>query len=219
MNRNTNTDAAVSPVVGVMLMLVVTIIIAAVAAAFAGGLSETASVAPNTALDLKIRAAPSTSMILVDEPAAVLLQITSGDPLPSKDIQIITTYTVPDTFNGNPTTFAGKVIKHTLDGALARTNQWTNPANPADVFTPQVNGYNTVMALGNGMVGSGAPYFGTAIFEPGYKYYLINRNAVLGFDISDYTSYGFQEGSIVHVTVIHKPSGQTIMDKDVVVTW
>lgn len=41
---------AVSPVVGVMLMLVVTIIIAAVVSAFAGGLTETTSKAPQVSL-------------------------------------------------------------------------------------------------------------------------------------------------------------------------
>lgn len=43
-------DAAVSPVVGVMLMLVVTIIIAAVVSAFAGGLSSDQSKAPQATL-------------------------------------------------------------------------------------------------------------------------------------------------------------------------
>jgi len=43
-------NEAVSPVVGVMLMLVVTIIIAAVVSAFAGGLTETTSKAPQLSL-------------------------------------------------------------------------------------------------------------------------------------------------------------------------
>ena len=43
-------NEAVSPVVGVMLMLVVTIIIAAVVSAFAGGLTETTSKAPQVIL-------------------------------------------------------------------------------------------------------------------------------------------------------------------------
>ena len=43
-------NEAVSPVVGVMLMLVVTIIIAAVVSAFAGGLTESTSKAPQVSL-------------------------------------------------------------------------------------------------------------------------------------------------------------------------
>jgi len=45
MKQNTK-DNAVSPVVGVMLMLVVTIILAAVVASFAGGISGTAETTP-----------------------------------------------------------------------------------------------------------------------------------------------------------------------------
>ncbi len=45
-------ETAVSPVVGVMLMLVVTIIIAAVVSAFAGGLASDQSKAPQATLDV-----------------------------------------------------------------------------------------------------------------------------------------------------------------------
>lgn len=49
--KRRNTDA-VSPVVGVMLMLVVTIIIAAVVSAFAGGLASDTSKAPQASLSV-----------------------------------------------------------------------------------------------------------------------------------------------------------------------
>lgn len=48
--KNGLSNEAVSPVVGVMLMLVVTIIIAGVVSAFAGGLTETTNKAPQVAL-------------------------------------------------------------------------------------------------------------------------------------------------------------------------
>ena len=44
--REESRDAAVSPVIGVMLMLVVTIIIAAVVSSFAGGLGTTKDTTP-----------------------------------------------------------------------------------------------------------------------------------------------------------------------------
>ena len=47
-------DAAVSPVIGVMLMLVVTIIIAAVVSAFAGGLAGGTNKAPQVAFGAKL---------------------------------------------------------------------------------------------------------------------------------------------------------------------
>lgn len=51
-NRSEN---AVSPVVGVMLMLVVTIIIAAVVSSFAGGLSESTSTTPQAIMDAELK--------------------------------------------------------------------------------------------------------------------------------------------------------------------
>ena len=50
----TRNDDAISPVIGVMLMLVITIIIAAVVAAFATGLVSDADVAPNVVLDVSL---------------------------------------------------------------------------------------------------------------------------------------------------------------------
>ncbi len=47
-------EDAVSPVVGVMLMLVVTIIIAAVVSGFAGGLASGTDKAPQAAFEAKI---------------------------------------------------------------------------------------------------------------------------------------------------------------------
>lgn len=46
-------DSAVSPVIGVLLMLVVTIIIAAIVSSFAGGIASDQSKAPQAALDAK----------------------------------------------------------------------------------------------------------------------------------------------------------------------
>jgi archaeal type IV pilus assembly protein PilA len=51
MKRNEKFNEAVSPVVGVMLMLVVTIIIAAVVSGFAGSLTQSTSATPQVTLD------------------------------------------------------------------------------------------------------------------------------------------------------------------------
>jgi len=57
-----NSDA-VSPVVGVMLMLVVTIIIAAVVSAFAGGVSQSTPKAPQVNIGAEVR---NSSYIIID---------------------------------------------------------------------------------------------------------------------------------------------------------
>ena len=54
MNLKERNEDAVSPVIGVMLMLVVTIVIAAVVAAFAGGLGSDVEMAPTAALDIDV---------------------------------------------------------------------------------------------------------------------------------------------------------------------
>ena len=225
----TENERAVSPVIGVMLMLVVTIIVAALASSFAGGLSDSAEPAPTTAFDINIPAGENTGVrasagsLAPPAPGCVVLTMIAGEALHSKDLQIIMTYTVPETYNGVPTTNAGKIIKHTLDGALGSTNTWSAGDDP---FIPQVHGYpkgtsKTGIGLphGNGMVGVGTTYFGTGLFKVGEQYWFKDRNAFLGFDVDDRAAYGFQEGSVVHVTIIHTPSGQTVYDKDVVATW
>ena len=54
MNLKERNEDAVSPVIGVMLMLVVTIVIAAVVAAFAGGLATETESAPVAVLDADV---------------------------------------------------------------------------------------------------------------------------------------------------------------------
>ena len=69
MNLTERKEDAVSPVIGVMLMLVVTIVIAAVVAAFAGGIATDTE--------------PSPSVVLNAEayPASVVVQSLTGDRL------------------------------------------------------------------------------------------------------------------------------------------
>ena len=70
-------EDAVSPVIGVMLMLVVTIVIAAVVAAFAGGLGSDVEMAPTAALDID-----------VTSDGKVKIESLSGEALVTKDISI-----------------------------------------------------------------------------------------------------------------------------------
>ena len=70
-------EDAVSPVIGVMLMLVVTIVIAAVVAAFAGGLGSDVEMAPTAALDIDVKS-----------DGTVKIESLSGEALVTKDISI-----------------------------------------------------------------------------------------------------------------------------------
>ena len=70
-------EDAVSPVIGVMLMLVVTIVIAAVVAAFAGGLGSDVEMAPTAALDID-----------VFSNGKVKIESLSGETLIKNDIEV-----------------------------------------------------------------------------------------------------------------------------------
>jgi FlaG/FlaF family flagellin (archaellin) len=85
-------ESAVSPVIGVMLMIVVTIIIAAIVSAFAGDMSGGQSTAPVVSI--------SCSMVKNDADNATLTMThLSGDPINTRDTRIIVSY---KDANGNP---------------------------------------------------------------------------------------------------------------------
>jgi hypothetical protein len=87
-------EEAVSPVVGVMLMLVVTIIIAAVVSGFAGGLAGSQETAPQASI--------AVSTGYTDGNFDIKFEHQGGDPIRTKDCEFITFLTLPN----------GTVIKH-----------------------------------------------------------------------------------------------------------
>jgi hypothetical protein len=75
----TDNETAVSPVVGVMLMLVVTIIIAAVVSAFSGGLSQGTAKAPQLSLGAEVH-----------NNASIILDFKGGDTISGGAITVKT---------------------------------------------------------------------------------------------------------------------------------
>lgn len=88
-------EMAVSPVVGVMLMLVVTIIIAAVVSGFAGGFGADQKKAPMISLDSKIVNTGYWGSSYVK-----FLVQNVDKPIPTKDLKIITTWQAADGTRG-----------------------------------------------------------------------------------------------------------------------
>jgi archaeal type IV pilus assembly protein PilA len=78
MIRNRNHERGVSPVIGVMLMLVVTIIIAALVSAVAGGMGKSTEKTPEASLTGTF-----------SQSSGLILYHNGGDSLVTKDIQII----------------------------------------------------------------------------------------------------------------------------------
>lgn len=107
-------EDAVSPVVGVMLMLVVTIIIAAVVSGFAGGLAGGTQKAPQVSMDVTIKNTgyAASSYILFDVQAV-------SEPIPTRDLKISTYWSTTDGTSGGATVTAGlnKPNTNMTDGA------------------------------------------------------------------------------------------------------
>jgi archaeal type IV pilus assembly protein PilA len=98
-NKNPSFDSAVSPVVGVLLMLVVTIIIAAVVSSFAGGLANGQEAAPSLSADIRI-----TNTGNYVETCGFMMNIVGTDkPIPTKNLKMTTAWTARDGTKGGVT--------------------------------------------------------------------------------------------------------------------
>lgn len=210
--KRTVQEHAVSPVVGVMLMLVVTIIIAAVVSAFAGGMGSGTQKAPQASIDVKIDSAADNTMGGTN----VLMTFTelSGDPIQTKDLAIVTYYKNKTGFvyknkqvASSPASIlfpAGSSGSHSWDATQGRV-PYKSDMRTGSVGTPQVDFGNYTWKTGD-ILSSGSTA-GTA------DLLAINDDAAL-HGIRD---PGFGPGSVVDVKILHVPSGQYIFNKEVIV--
>ena len=212
-------ESAVSPVVGVMLMLVGTIIIAATVSAFAGGLVGTTSKAPQAAFDVKI----------VNEGWSTTMAFThlGGDPIDTAQTKIITSWT-------NRTTNV-PYYRETTALPASKTEQEYAPGKYVNLSLETVNvNYD----YGYGATKYQEPYFvipgvmpeddvslwyGNFIIKPGdvmKEMMSVNDYAIQ----ATYDNYSMiKEGLLlsskdkVNVKLVDIPTGQIIFDKDVYV--
>lgn len=206
MKRN---DEAVSPVVGVMLMLVVTIIIAAVVSGFAGGLAGGAKAAPQASIAVKIDTAMDDWMGGMT--TKMTFTLLSGDPIPTKDLEIVTYYT----------NASGYTYKHRQGASSEMVDLYGYGTNYARV--PYLNdarygfaGNNSAVDFGNytwktGDVLSTGNVPGTAT--------LLGIGFIRGVwpNQDTFSDPDFGPGSMVEVKILHVPSGKYIYDSEVAV--
>jgi hypothetical protein len=231
--KNMNNEA-VSPVVGVMLMLVVTIIVAAVVSAFAGGMTGDEQAAPAASLDVKIYSLENFG----EMPGygdgyycpGMTIEHLSGDVLPTKDLQIITYFT-----NAS----SGELVKGGLDGEVAVTGDdawyWSSTKYIGILFLNDDNRFATTMQDSNA---GNSNWFGnvSATFRPGdilcsphswAGSYNDNTgpdaphvnpgiNELFKINCTD-SSTGFVSGAVVDFKILHKTSGKYVYDKEVVI--
>ena len=192
MKKTEQKDDAVSPVVGVMLMLVVTIIIAAVVAAFATGLSSSAEAAPVASLTVKI---PTENGVVSD----FQIYHNSGNPLPTKDLMISFGW------KGNDGTYYSHSYSALTDSGSASCASHSKalyviktPATYADDFgNATLTARHEVASMTSWDNGDGMEEKAlTEVFGDNYAKIV--------------------KGTSVEVTILHVPSGQLIYNNEVI---
>ncbi len=233
-------ENAVSPVVGVMLMLVVTIIIAAVVSAFAGGLGSGAQKAPTVSAETSI----SNSGYYYGSQFSMVITGVS-EPVPTKDVKLVTLWKAS---NGNVNT-------HTVvsDGLTDNYMYGAHTGNPQHLVHgiapwgagPGTDGfemYNTKkpsQSFGNytltaGMTmraypmgpwgpspadsGGYGPLSPTFTYVDGTRFYPIQHDEIDGMQaVLGKTWNDLRPGDVVNVKLIHIPTGGVMYEKDVAV--
>jgi FlaG/FlaF family flagellin (archaellin) len=225
MIRNEN---AVSPVVGVMLMLVVTIIIAAVVSAFAGGLAGTTETPPQASIAVKTGYGWNFYGDAIDRNVFdITFEHLSGDPINTRDIEIITWLTMPN----------GTVVKHSQNAnspyMRVSTSAGGKYARLPYLYDTQI--YDEFY-LEDEDIDAGETlncWFGSYVLMPGQMARTYKKDATAAFlglvDEGDcYTADGaaytagaelleecIQAQCPLEVKILHVPSGKYILDTEI----
>lgn len=183
-------EDGVSPVIGVMLMIVVTVIIAAVVSGFAGGMTDTQDAAPAAAIQC--------SIVKTDANTAVLtMKHMSGDSLNTAYLKFYVDYI---TSTGTPSQ------KRTQG---ARVSGFTNSqGDPVSATVP----YLTDVKVGD--VGDDATNYGSFIWNPGQ---IITTGNAAGFkEITGLNPADDVDiGDIISIKLVDTKSQKTVFDRTV----
>jgi FlaG/FlaF family flagellin (archaellin) len=224
-------ENAVSPVVGVMLMLVVTIIIAAVVSGFAGGLSGGTQKAPQMSMDVTIKNTgyAASSYVLFDVQAV-------SEPIPTNDLKISTFWSTKnatgDLVTGGATVASGMDFPNTHYHSGSSYYEYQSPlgfgAGVSDEIQQKTSGQYPA-----------EQYFGNYTLVPGTTM----KNSAGGYSTSGYGGvtpyvytagtywtdgdadgmmavlgdnwYELRAGDLVDIKITHIPSGKLIFDATV----
>jgi FlaG/FlaF family flagellin (archaellin) len=223
-------DGGVSPVVGVMLMLVVTIIIAAVVSAFAGGMGKTTEKAPTISMECRIANGGTWGSSEFD--CAVL---GTSDAIPTKDLKIITSWTARDGTKGGGTVVGPNNTYPNTRTHSTSGGQYHSPLGfgPGVGKTISTGSYYPDQSYGNYSLVAGThmhnvPYGYTPAYG-GYGVSVDNRfnyTFGTGYQTGDVDALQailgnnwekLRQGDIVKLRMFHIPSGKVVYEKDVTV--
>ena len=230
-------DDAVSPVIGVMLMLVITIVVAGVIAAFGTSMAGDVEPAPNVVLDVKILsnfgALASEHGELVG-PDFQILHV-SGDPLDTGDIEIRMEWNDPDG-KFHESSYSAAVFKENHPNGVSGQGGTRNQPMYVKTPVPVGESYTYGSVEGNPY----DYYFGDAVLTTGLRLtastdWLKDKAKNIGSEFMDaiFDSSGtiktansvtdpgimkcLPRGTPVDITIIHIPSSTIIYEKEVIV--
>jgi archaeal type IV pilus assembly protein PilA len=234
-------EDAVSPVVGVMLMLVVTIIIAAVVSGFAGGLVDSTESAPSVTMDVQIKNGG-----LYGTSSFIASVLSVSEPIPTSDLKLTTRWTA---YNKSDDSDDPETITHvTFSDGSQNVFGWLPGIMLNQGQAPW--GYGTgVISVNSGVPNEVAQQYGNYALSAGtvMKAYPAGQSGGFSYDAGDsgygvstqyeYTNWDYtagttvdgmqailgkewenlRTGDVVTVTLTHVPTGRNIYSKDVVV--
>lgn len=237
-------ESAVSPVIGVMLMLVVTLIIAAVVSGFAGGLAgSNAEQSPTMAIDVQIK---NTGSWIGSGFFGAVTGV--SEPIQTEDLKLVTRWRSASGTSGGATTigdvpnincYVGMQIGTVVDNSTAPYGMGPGVSGEVNPTCPFNNGGqsfgNYTLMAGTSM--NAVPYgstSGTAIGgstgmsdDSGYGVVTAYEYTVGGnYDngqidpMQAVMGEGWEDlrtGDTVSVSIVHIPSGKTIFDRSVAV--
>lgn len=222
-------EEGVSPVIGVMLMLVVTIIIAAVVSGFAGGLAGTQEKAPAASFECRISNSGAWGTSTFD-----LLCKSTDIPIPTKDLKLVTEWTMENGTVIRTVTTGPSTIPNTAYGSYS----YHSPLGfgPGVGDTAFSGGYKLDQYFGNYTLMAGTSMHNVAAgwssstggygISPDTRYQYSAGTYNLGpgqggidamMAILGSNWYLLRGGDIVQVQLIHLPSQKVIYDEEVIV--
>lgn len=245
-NDEINDFEAVSPVVGVMLMLVVTIIIAAVVSGFAGDLAGTQEKAPTVVMNTHIRSDGSSA-------GAFFMQVKSvSEAIPTSDLKLTTSWSTTEKNDeetlqnyglnvaGNTTYQKGDTIKKTTTilpysgspNTAYTTKKGTGTyyamyspigfgSGVSEVLSGSTMGYKESQYWGKYALTTGT-YISHTLSAPNGEVYPGSESPyTYGYDSMDAILgkgwWNLRPGDVVTVQLTHTPSGSLIYNEKVVV--
>ncbi|QYZ80169.1 type IV pilin [Methanofollis formosanus] len=220
-------EEAVSPVVGVMLMLVVTLIIAAVVSGFAGDLASSQKKTPTITMTTEI---VNTGYYYGS--GITMRVISVSEPIATGDLKIVTDWVAKNGERNSVTVLPN--IPNVNYGSYNFTSPFAtgsgvesfglnNVKNPGQYFGNYTLTAGTLMRAyptGAWGPGSGEDFGGYGVTRPTYEY-----KDGFGYDNSTDIDFiqavlgknwnNLREGDVVNVRLVHTPSGKVIYNEEV----